>query len=102
MATDTDEHAAPAVLWRHPDPKATPMAKFMDHINTKFGLVLNDYPSLYRWSTENVAEFWEEVWHFCGIRASKSYDQVSAFSHIVSVDMRVTLPPLRRCQGQQR
>ncbi|KAJ9136719.1 Acetoacetate-CoA ligase [Pleurostoma richardsiae] len=76
MATDTDEHAAPAVLWRHPDPKATPMAKFMDHINTKFGLVLNDYPSLYKWSTENVAEFWEEVWHFCGIRASKSYDQV--------------------------
>lgn len=52
------------------------MAKFMSHVNSKYGLNLNDYPALYRWSVDNVSEFWEECWHFCGIRASKPYDEV--------------------------
>ena len=83
MATDTDSiQPAPAELWRHPDPGSTQMAKFMRHVNSKYGLSLDDYPALYKWSVENVAEFWEECWHFCGIRASKSYDQVGDLHEI--------------------
>jgi len=65
-------------LWRHEQPQSTQMWKFMQHVNSKFGLKLNDYPSLYKWSVNNVPEFWGEVWHFVGIKSSKSFDQVGA------------------------
>ena len=32
---------------------------------------VTDYPSLYRWSVQTPAEFWSEVWRFCGIVASR-------------------------------
>ncbi|KAI0468257.1 acetoacetate-CoA ligase-like protein [Xylaria cf. heliscus] len=67
---------APAELWRHPDPHATPMFAFLDHVRSKYQLDIDDYPGLYRWSTENPSEFWGEVWQFCGIKASKPYSQV--------------------------
>ncbi|KAH7374687.1 acetoacetyl-coenzyme A synthetase [Plectosphaerella cucumerina] len=63
-------------LWRHADPTSTPMWSFIEHVNAKHGLGLVDYPSLYRWSIDDVALFWEEVWHFVGVRASKPFDQV--------------------------
>ncbi|GJC96080.1 acetoacetate-CoA ligase [Colletotrichum higginsianum] len=62
-------------LWRHPDPTSTPMWAFLLRVNSKYGLELADYPGLYKWSIENVAEFWEEVWHFVGITASKPFDK---------------------------
>ncbi|GKT95884.1 acetoacetate-CoA ligase [Colletotrichum tofieldiae] len=63
-------------LWRHPDPTSTPMWAFLLRVNSKYGLELADYPSLYKWSIENVAEFWEEVWHFVGVTASEPFDKV--------------------------
>lgn len=63
-------------LWRHQDPQSTQMWEFLEHVNSKYGLQLNDYPSLYKWSVDNVATFWEEAWHFTGIRNSKLFDQV--------------------------
>ncbi|GKT51606.1 malonamoyl-CoA synthetase vrtB [Colletotrichum spaethianum] len=63
-------------LWRHPDPTSTPMWAFLLRVNSKYGLELADYPGLYKWSIENVAEFWEEVWHFVGITASRPFDKV--------------------------
>ncbi|EEY21611.1 acetoacetyl-CoA synthase [Verticillium alfalfae VaMs.102] len=62
-------------LWRHPDPTShhsgpSPAA------SRKYGLQLNDYPAVYQWSIDNVAAFWEEVWHFSGVKASKSFDEV--------------------------
>lgn len=64
------------VLWRHPDPKSTPMWKFIQHVNKKYGLRLDDYPTLYKWSIEEVSTFWDEVWQFVGITASKPFDKV--------------------------
>ncbi|KAK3987883.1 acetoacetate-CoA ligase [Cladorrhinum sp. PSN332] len=65
-----------AELWRHSSPEGTQMWKFMNHVNSKYGLTLNDYPSLYKWSVDNVGDFWNEVWHFAGIKASKVFDEV--------------------------
>jgi len=64
------------VLWRHPDPKSTHMWKFLEHVNKKHGLNLDGYPALYKWSIDDVASFWEEVWHFTGVTASQSFDEV--------------------------
>ena len=63
-------------LWRHENPRGTPMWRFLEHVNAKFGLALNDYPGLYKWSVDNVADFWGEFWHFAGITASKPFDEV--------------------------
>ena len=67
---------AAAELWRHGNPQSTPMWKFLQHVNAKYSLQLADYPTLYRWSVDNVAAFWEEVWDFTGIRASRRFDRV--------------------------
>ncbi|ORY69618.1 uncharacterized protein BCR38DRAFT_419592 [Pseudomassariella vexata] len=71
-----DPKPAPAELWRHPDPHSTHMYKFLEHVKSKYSVEIDDYPGLYKWSVENIAEFWEEMWHFCDIKASRQYDQV--------------------------
>lgn len=45
-------------------------------MNTTYNLNLEDYPGLYKWSIENVAEFWNECWHFIGIKASQPFSEV--------------------------
>lgn len=35
-----------------------------------------NYEALYRWSVERPEEFWPAVWRFCGVRASRRWDQV--------------------------
>lgn len=73
MATDT----VPAEeIWRHPDPASTPMWHFIQEVNEKHSLGIQDYQELYKWSIENVGIFWEEVWHFVGVKASQPYDKV--------------------------
>ncbi|SEP57530.1 acetoacetyl-CoA synthetase [Ectothiorhodospira magna] len=35
-----------------------------------------DYPALHRWSVEHPESFWESIWHFTQVRASRSYTHV--------------------------
>ena len=35
--------------------------------NTRFGLALEDYDDLHRWSIDNRADFWTLVWDECGV-----------------------------------
>jgi acetoacetyl-CoA synthetase len=72
--------SAPAELWRHPNPTTTEMWRFLEHVNSKYGLQISDYPGLYRWSIDNVASFWEEVWHFTGVKSSQPFGEVGAFA----------------------
>lgn len=65
-----------AILWRHPSPFDTQLARFMRHVSRKYDLKLETYPMLYQWSIDNTAEFWGEVWQFCGVTASRPYDAV--------------------------
>src|SRR5690349_5719543 len=37
---------------------------------------VRDYAALYGWSIEQPAEFWQAVWEFCGVVASRPADQV--------------------------
>ncbi len=48
----------------------------MHVINNKYSLNLADYDSLYQWSIENIPDFWESMWEFGEIKASKPFDQV--------------------------
>jgi acetoacetyl-CoA synthetase len=52
------------------------MWEFMTLINQKYGKDLGSYKELHRWSVENVAEFWGEVWDFTGVKGTR-FKQVS-------------------------
>lgn len=67
---------APVELWRHGDPTSTEMWRFLSHINATYNLSLNDYPGLYKWSVDNVADFWKECWEFVGIKAPQPFSEV--------------------------
>jgi hypothetical protein len=63
-------------LWEHADPQSTHMWKFMQDVNTNYGLKLNSYNDLYDWSINNISRFWGEVWETTGVKASQPYNQV--------------------------
>jgi acetoacetyl-CoA synthetase len=44
------------------------LSAFIRHVNAACGLQISDYAALYRFSIERPADFWREVWTFCGIR----------------------------------
>ncbi|KAI9840761.1 MAG: hypothetical protein M1837_001335 [Sclerophora amabilis] len=65
--------AAARELWRHPSPEATRLWQFKKLIAQKYQVNLSEYKDLYDWSLKNLAAFWEEVWHFTGVRASEPF-----------------------------
>ena len=68
-------------LWRPSAPEATQIYDFMTKVNEKYGLSLNDYDALWKWSVSEPAQFWEEIWHYTKINAHNPYQQVSS-SHL--------------------
>ncbi|KAK2795534.1 hypothetical protein FQN52_005301 [Onygenales sp. PD_12] len=63
-------------LWRPSSPESTKIYMFMSLVNHKYGLNLADYDALWNWSVSEPARFWEEIWHFTGVKAQKNYDKV--------------------------
>jgi len=56
--------------------KSTNMYRFINFINRKYDKNFSEYEPLYRWSIENIPDFWASMWEFAEIKASKSYDRV--------------------------
>ncbi|MGE5625702.1 MAG: acetoacetate--CoA ligase [Bacillota bacterium] len=54
------------------------MTRFLEYIQRECQPHVMSYPALYRWSVEHPEDFWPQVWAFCGIRASRTWDQVLA------------------------
>ncbi|MFZ5652313.1 MAG: acetoacetate--CoA ligase [Bacillota bacterium] len=52
------------------------MTGFIRFVNESHGKKLTSYDQLYDWSVSEIPHFWESVWKFCGIIASKPYDNV--------------------------
>jgi len=48
----------------------------MKLVNKKYGRDFAEYGPLYEWSVENIGDFWEVMWDFAEIKASKPYQQV--------------------------
>jgi acetoacetyl-CoA synthetase len=54
------------------------MTRFMRFAGERRGAPFADYDELWRWSVDRVEEFWACIWEFCGVRASRPYEQVLA------------------------
>lgn len=71
--TDEDLHE----LWRPAAPQAARISQFKYLINEKYNATLTNYEDLYRWSVNHLSSFWDEVWHFTGVRASQPFSKVA-------------------------
>ncbi|NGP53946.1 acetoacetate--CoA ligase [Thioalkalivibrio sp. XN8] len=66
------------VLWR-PAPGQVERAQltaFMRSASDRAGHPMADYATLWRWSIEHPEQFWPAVWDFCGVKASRRWDNV--------------------------
>jgi acetoacetyl-CoA synthetase len=52
------------------------MARFMEWASERWGRPLDDYTELWRWSVDELEDFWASIWEFCGVRASQPYERV--------------------------
>jgi len=68
----------PIPLWEPTaqDRERAEMTRFMRFAGERRGESFADYDELWRWSVAELEEFWASIWEFCGVRASKPYEQV--------------------------
>jgi acetoacetyl-CoA synthetase len=50
--------------------------KYIDWLEAQKGLTFNDYNSLWQWSVTELEDFWQSLWEFFDIQASKPFTRV--------------------------
>jgi acetoacetyl-CoA synthetase len=70
--------AQPDPLWEPSaaDVERAEMTRFMGWLAEHRGLEFADYGELWRWSVEEIEDFWAAIWEFYDVRASQPYGQV--------------------------
>lgn len=71
-ASDSDSRKG-TVMWKPNSSKLTKVDTLKKRINERYCTKLDSYRDLHRWSCDNYAEFWEEVWEFTGVIHSQPY-----------------------------
>ncbi|MEM4302619.1 MAG: acetyl-coenzyme A synthetase N-terminal domain-containing protein, partial [Candidatus Caldarchaeum sp.] len=71
------------LLWKPSDDvvEKADMTRFIEYADRRNGLDIDPYKDkayfqLYDWSVENIPAFWDTVWNFVEVKASKRYNQV--------------------------
>ena len=52
------------------------ITRFISFVNRRHSLQISSYNELYKWSIENIHDFWVAMWEFGEIKASRKYDTV--------------------------
>ncbi|MHA2288125.1 MAG: acetoacetate--CoA ligase [Promethearchaeota archaeon] len=52
------------------------VTRFIEKINKDYIANLSGGRELYKWSVENIEDFWTAIWDFGGVIASKKYDKI--------------------------
>ncbi|MBU1669593.1 MAG: acetoacetate--CoA ligase [Actinobacteria bacterium] len=56
--------------------KSSNMYRFIQYVNERFGKEFTEYEELYRWSVEDIADFWSALWDFTDVLASRPFEEV--------------------------
>lgn len=75
MADDQSYSNDSPQLWKHSNPEKTQFYAFQQHVKEKHKLEGDTYADLWQWSVDNPAAFWEEIWHYTGIKAQTPYEK---------------------------
>jgi acetoacetyl-CoA synthetase len=71
MSTDED------LLWQPAHPEQAQATLFRKHVADKYGVPLESYEDLLKWTFANSGEFWSEVWDWEGVVGEKGAGPVS-------------------------
>ncbi|GAH17380.1 unnamed protein product, partial [marine sediment metagenome] len=52
------------------------ITQFIEFVNSNYGKTIKGGKDIYKFSVENIEDFWEAMWKFSDIIASKPYDKV--------------------------
>jgi len=52
------------------------ITRFIEFVNERYGKKISTYNELYNWSINEIPDFWEALWDFCEVKASKRYERV--------------------------
>ncbi|MHA1907150.1 MAG: acetoacetate--CoA ligase, partial [Candidatus Thorarchaeota archaeon] len=52
------------------------ITQFIEQVNSKHDLSISDYDGLYKWSIENIEDFWAMVWEFGNVQAYREPQSV--------------------------
>jgi acetoacetyl-CoA synthetase len=68
----------PKMLWSPTQAQIeqTAIATFMRTVGERRGRAFGDYFDLWRWSVDELEEFWASIWELYGVRASRPYERV--------------------------
>jgi acetoacetyl-CoA synthetase len=69
---------APQVLREPPGDDSCAMARFIDWLRRSGRVEVANYEELWRWSVDELEQFWGSLWEFFDVRASQPYSQVLA------------------------
>jgi len=71
---DTKPIKEGTILWEPGEDviKRANMTRYMQWLASQKGLTFQDYPALWQWSVTEIEDFWQSLWEFFGIRASRS------------------------------
>jgi acetoacetyl-CoA synthetase len=58
--------------------RAARMTHFMGWAGERHGRSFAGYEQLWRWSVQELEQFWGDVWEYCGVTASTPYERVLA------------------------
>ncbi|KAI8900554.1 hypothetical protein BC833DRAFT_581314 [Globomyces pollinis-pini] len=64
------------LLWTPKNPQDANMFKFMHFVNKKHNLELVNYEQLRKYSVDQIALFWADVWEYCAVVSSTPYHTV--------------------------
>ena len=76
MESQTHNAANLPALWTHKNPTSTRITEFKTLVEKKYNRDFQDYNALWEWSVVNLDAFWNEVWHFTGVQASRAFTKV--------------------------
>ncbi|HEY3646207.1 MAG TPA: acetoacetate--CoA ligase [Gammaproteobacteria bacterium] len=67
-------------LWTPSDARVRDanITRFLEHVRHECAPAVTGQKALYQWSVDYPDKFWPQVWAFCGIKASKTWDKVLA------------------------
>jgi len=55
--------------------------EFQNFINCKYNLSIKNYAQLYKWSIDNIDDFWKEMWSYSKIIYSRPYTKVVEYKN---------------------
>lgn len=66
------------ILWEPPAAvrRSCNLARYERWLSERVGRKFADYNDLWRWSVDNLEEFWASIWDYYGVRASRPYRRV--------------------------